>query len=295
MLKKKEGFQGQRSHILQKSVLEEVIKHPLCQQLYITDIGYYPKAAFHIRERIKGSKQHILIYCIKGEGWYQVNGKEYWIKPNQAFILPANIPHKYGADMVKPWTIYWLHFTGERAHLFLEYLCGKSNSCSPLTLNPDNDRIQLFEEIFDHLTMYFNLDNLIYANNCLNHFLATLKSSVYKQNIYLNVEESDGIEAAINFMKNNLDKNLTLQQIGEEVGMSASHFSAMFKKRTKNSPINFFTYLRIQKACELLENSALRIKEIATLTGFEDPYHFSRVFSNITGFSPRKFRSMEKA
>jgi AraC family transcriptional regulator, arabinose operon regulatory protein len=295
MLNKKEGFQGQRSCILQPAILEEVRHHPLCRQLYITDIGYYPRAEFHLRKRKKGSREHIFIYCVQGSGWYQIQDQTYTISPNQAFILPANTPHQYGADPEKPWTIYWFHFTGEQAPIFRNYLCDQENSFAPFTLHPDHDRIKLFEDIFDHLTMAFNQDNLVYANNCLHHFLATLKPSVYKPQPSGSLEDLDCIEAAILFMKNNLEKNLSLQDIVDEIGMSASHFSALFKKRMKNSPINFFAYLRIQKACELLENSSLQIKEVAHLTGFSDPYHFSRVFSHQIGFSPKKFRMLEKA
>jgi AraC-like DNA-binding protein len=294
MIKKEEGFQGQRSYILSPAMLEAVMHHPLCKRLYITDIGFYPKAAFHSRKRKKGCNQNILIYCVQGEGWYEVNEVRYQIKPNQAFILPANVPHQYGADLVKPWTIYWLHFTGDVAGLFLSYLCNKSE-CLPLHLPPDQKRIALFEDIFNHLTMSFNLDNLVYANNCFYHFLATLKSSVYKQNSGEAIEEIDAVDLAITFMKAHLDKNLTLQELAGQAGMSASHFSALFKKKTNNSPVNFFTYLRMQKACELLENSRLKIKEIARQVGFHDPYHFTRVFTHVTGYPPKKFRALEKA
>ena len=294
MIKKEEGFQGQRSFILGPAVLEAVMQHPLCQRLFITDIGFYPKAAFHTRKRKKGCNQNILIYCVQGEGWYEAGGERYAIKQNQAFILPAQVPHQYGADLHKPWTIYWVHFTGDMAGLFLHYLCDK-NQFAPLNLPPDRERLSLFDDIFHHMTMSFNLDNLVYANNCFYHFLATLKSSVYKQHAEDTLQEIDVVEMAISFMKSHLDRNLTLQEMAEQAGMSASHFSALFKKKTNNSPVNFFTYLRMQKACELLENSKLRIKEIAHQVGFNDPYHFTRVFTHVTGHSPKRFRALEKA
>jgi AraC family transcriptional regulator of arabinose operon len=291
-MRKKEGFEGQRSYILPAPLLEEVEKLPLCQGLLITDIGYYPKARFHTRERRKGSGQHVLIYCVQGEGWYQVQDQKYTVKPNQLFILPAHLSHKYGTNNQNPWTIYWLHFTGSQASSFLQYLY-RNDNYAPLTVVPDEERFRLFEDIYAHLNMSFNLDNVIYANNCLYHFLVSFRDSVYKHAI--TEEQGDVVQQSIEFMKGHLDQKFTLQQLAEQVGLSASHYSAIFRQKTQNSPVNFFMFLKIQWSCQLLENTNLRVKEIAHQIGFDDPYHFSRVFSQFIGLSPQQFRTIEKA
>lgn len=291
-MRKKEGFEGQRSYILPEPLLREVEKHPLCQGLLITDIGYYPKARFHTRERRKGSRQNVLIYCIQGEGWYQVQDQKYSVKPNQLFILPAHLSHKYGTSNQNPWTIYWLHFTGGQAGCFLEFLY-KNDNYSPLTVVPNEERFRLFEDIYSHLIMSFNLDNIIYANNCLYHFLVSFRESVYKHAI--TEEQGDVVQQSIEFMKGHLDQKFTLQQLAEQVGLSASHYSAIFRQKTQNSPVNFFMFLKIQWSCQLLENTNLRVKEIAHQIGFDDQYHFSRVFSQFIGLSPQQFRTTEKA
>lgn len=294
MIKKEDGFPGQRSYKLSPIDLRSVTGHPLCQRLYITSIGLYPKAAFHARKRKKGCQQHILIYCVQGEGWYEIQGERHSIKANQAILLPAHVPHQYGADICKPWTIYWLHFAGDNAGIFQNYLCQESHYL-PLDLPPDSKRIALFEDIFHHLTMADNLDHLVYANSCFYHFLATLRAPVYKRPTGEAIQEVDAVDLAITFMKAHLDRNLSLQELAGQAGMSASYFSALFKKKTQKSPVNFFTCLRMQKACELLEGSRLKVKDIAHLVGFHDPYHFTRVFTQVTGHAPKKFRVLEKA
>jgi AraC family transcriptional regulator, arabinose operon regulatory protein len=291
-MKKKEGFQGQRSYILPPALLQEVEKHPLCRGLFITDIGYYPKARFHRRERRKGSEQHVLIYCVQGEGWYQVQEEKYNVKPNQLFILPAGVYHQYGSENRNPWTIYWLHFTGSQAGSFVQYLYG-DNAHSPLTVVPHEERFLLFEDIFSHLNMSFNVDNIVYANNCLYHFLVSFRESVYKHAV--DQDQGDVVKQSVEYMKLHLDRTFTLQELAEQAGLSASHYSAVFRRKTQNSPINFFMFLKVQKACQLLENTSFRVKEIAQQVGFEDPYHFSRVFSQFIGLSPRQFRTVDKA
>ncbi|MFD1144657.1 AraC family transcriptional regulator [Larkinella insperata] len=303
MLKKKEGFAGQRSYALPGELKKQIAVHPLCESLYITDIGYYPKAAFHDRERRKGSPQHILIYCIQGEGWYFLNDQRYSVKPNQMFILPADQAHRYGTDAQNPWTIYWLHFTGSRSHHFLDFLRpghdspghdGPGHDFSPVTVSPQPERFQLFDDILAHVEMSFNLDNVIYANSSLSRFLATFNNAVYNPNP-LTQPESDPISRTITFMKENLSKSLSLEELAQVAGMSASHYSAVFRTKVQSAPINFFTFLKIQEACRLLENTRYRIKEVAYQIGYSDPYHFSRVFSHVMGVSPRDFRQRRKA
>jgi AraC family transcriptional regulator, arabinose operon regulatory protein len=292
MYRKKEGFAGQRSFVLPAELKKQITAHPLCESLYITNIGYYPKAAFHDRERRKGCPQHILIYCVQGEGWYYLNDKKYPVKPNQAFFLPADVAHRYGTDAQNPWTIYWLHFTGSRSHHFLQFLQPETDS-SPVTVCPQNERFLLFDDILSHVEMSFNMDNIVYANTSLARFLATFNNAVYNPNPVIQ-PTADPISRSISFMKDNLNRSLDLDELAQVAGMSASHYSAVFRSKVQSAPINFFTFLKIQEACRQLENTQLRIKEVAYQIGYSDPYHFSRVFTNMMGVSPRDFRKLRK-
>lgn len=77
MIKRKDGFSGERALVVPHSIIEEMEKHPLMAPLHITDIGYYPKAEYHYRERREPITQYILIYNVEGRGWYQLDGQKY--------------------------------------------------------------------------------------------------------------------------------------------------------------------------------------------------------------------------
>jgi AraC-like DNA-binding protein len=94
-------------------------------------------------------------------------------------------------------------------------------------------------------------------------------------------------------MKENLDKNLNLYEISQIMELSISHLSALFKEKMHDSPYNYYIFLKMQRACYLLWNSGMNIKTIAAELGYEDPYHFSRVFKNMMGHSPRQFRNRD--
>jgi AraC-like DNA-binding protein len=78
--------------------------------------------------------------------------------------------------------------------------------------------------------------------------------------------------------------------VARELNVSYSRFRALFRRCTGLSPAQYHLQLRIRRACELLEGSALRIKEVADRLGFESPYYFSRLFKKKTGVSPEAWR-----
>lgn len=122
-VKVKAGFVGQRMIIIPKKILNDVAKNPLIGRLYITDIGFFPKALHHYRERKSGSAQHILIYCAEGRGTVRIYDKEITINPGEYILIPPKTRHAYSAVKKYPWSIYWLHFTGPHAEiLFKKYV-----------------------------------------------------------------------------------------------------------------------------------------------------------------------------
>ncbi len=288
VMKKKEGFSGEIACILPNGLKNALQRSALCRNLYLTDIGYYPKALYHVRERQHGCRQYILIYCIQGEGWYALRRRTYRVKANHFFILPADTGHRYGADPDNPWTIYWLHFTGALAGEYFRYLMGP-RSLAPRMAVPAEERNQLFAEVVRYASMINNTDAVIYANNCLYNYLASFKNAIFTPSAAAR-RETDVVDDCIRLMKENLDKNLNLFEIAGMVGLSISHLSALFRERMHDSPYNYYIFLKIQRACYLLWNTPMTIKAVAASLGYEDPYHFSRVFKNMMGQSPRQFR-----
>lgn len=87
MVKLKNGFTGERALVLPRMIVDKLEEDPLTSMLHITDIGYYPKAKHHFRERKEPINQYVFIYCIDGAGWYRIGEQEYTVSANQYFIL----------------------------------------------------------------------------------------------------------------------------------------------------------------------------------------------------------------
>ena len=292
MTRKKEGFTNQREIVLPKSIKNILVKNELTKLLYITDIGYYPNAKDHYIVRKNGVDQNILIYCTEGEGWVNVNGEINNITKGDFFIIEANLPHLYAASEKNPWSIYWVHFTGEKSQLFKSFYNIKKTISNSNDSRVEN-RIQLFEEIYQVLERGYSTDNLEYTSLCLWKVLASFLF-ISQFRVINNITEGNIIQESINYMKTNINKKLTLKDIASSVNYSPSYFGQIFLKKSGHTPLNYFHQLKIQKACQLLDFSDLKIKEIAYKLGFYDQYHFSKTFYKIVGISPSLYKKRIK-
>lgn len=290
-MKRKDGFTGQMAVNIPGSVIQQVVKDGYINHLYLADIGYYPVANFHYREREKGCAEYILIYCVGGKGWFKYsNHPRQEVLPGNFFILPPGNMHRYGADRHNPWSIYWVHFTGHTASTFA---ANEDNLLQSIAYQERDEHTLLFDEIIATLSAGVSDENIAYSSGCLNHLLTLFKyNHIYDRNRH--PRYNDFLEQAIIYMKNNLHKRLILSEIAAASNLSASHFSTLFKQRTNRSPMEYFTFLKIQRACHLLDNNSIRIKEVAQMLGFDDPFYFSRLFSKVMLLSPSEYRSARK-
>lgn len=287
--RKKEGFQGQKAvTIPRKILLSQCGGNRVIGDMYITDIGYYPKAKFHYRERPHGADQHIFIYCTEGKGEVSMKQRKHLIEAGDFFVVPNKTAHKYSADEINPWTIYWIHFKGQRADSIVEMFKQKFNGYKGFK-NFTENTVQLFHEMYTQLERGYSIEYLTYSNMCLSHYFATFLYS-YTANQTGELGYKDMNDGAIDFFKNNLDKTLTLQEMAASVNLSPSHFSSVFKKKSGFTPVEYFNHLKVQKACQYLLFTNLRIKEIALELGIDDQFYFSRMFNKVMGTSPNEYR-----
>jgi len=284
-----DGFIGQKMIVLSPDRITRIEESILGKSLYPSAIGYYPHALFHERHRKTGSEQYILLYCVSGKGWIRINNEEFILSAHSYYILEKNIPHSYGSSLKEPWSIYWVHFTGEMADMLYERFATSVNTPPAIPYDPAN--INTFNQIFNLSENYLGAREIELLYIRLLQFLSVF---VYT-NQNSTPQEDDPIALSINFMKNNLEKNFSIKELATMANYSISRYSEIFKNRTGSAPIQYFLQLKIQKSCQYLFFTKMTIKEICKEIGFDDQYYFSRMFRKQMGISPMQCRKQYKA
>lgn len=99
------------------------------------------------------------------------------------------------------------------------------------------------------------------------------------------------VRTAIDYIKENYSKKLTLTEVAENTHVSQWHLSKLLNKHAGKSFHDILNEIRIKKAKELLKDASLRISDISDMTGYADSAHFSKIFKKETGMSANTYRS----
>ena len=293
-IKLREGFAGQDMFVIPRPVLGRARQHPLVRSAYPTDIGWFPHAGHHFRQRPGGAGQDHLMLCVGGHGYVEIDGQRAHLTKNHLLIIPRDTPHRYWAADDDPWSIYWVHFLGDDADYFVERI-PRPGQPIPVPLSMQEEAARLFRYCLDALHDGYGLPTLIYAAQSVQHILSLL---LYRNNTLPMDQRASSrrsnIETAIEFMQSHLNENLRLEDFAREAGMSASHFSERFRQQTGQSPMAFFIQMRMRLACRLLDLSGKPVKVVALELGYRDPYYFSRIFKKSMGISPDGYRDIKK-
>ena len=84
-------------------------------------------------------------------------------------------------------------------------------------------------------------------------------------------------------------EKISVENIAEELQVSASYLSRKFKNATGLTYLDFLNQYRIRQAIKLLETGKYKVYEVSDMTGFTDYKHFSAVFRRYTDQSPSEF------
>ncbi len=294
-VQKSRGFQGELIIEVPKVAIAQCQKLPLINTLFIARMGFYPKAMHHYYQRPTGISQVILLYCTDGKGWLQFKKSKLMLEAGQVYLIPAGIPHAYGADTENPWTIYWFHFLGSHSNETVKVIMGeeKGKTVKGIQVGFSEKRDGIFKQIAAVFLKGYSAANLLFANLLLQYYLASFVAPEQFLQQPLPAQAPTASDKAILFMQQNLSRQITLDNIAQAAHLSVSFFSRKFKQDTGYAPIEYFNYLRIQQACQLLHFSELRINEVASKIGIDDPFYFSRLFKQQMGISPVAYRKEE--
>ncbi len=248
-----------------------------------------------------------LLFVYRGQGRVIVNQQTYDIKPGMLFFFQPFQLHKVYVE-VSPDTPY------ERSIMHFDPLTlGKNLDCFP-NLNKLLNRMQnsvIEQQAFD-LSNYYQyvyeiceaLNNSLKKNTWeedsqlfLMQMLSCIRSNMQDMkldtelNKYRSLHHSERI---MQWLQEHYMEPFDLEKLSDEVHLSKSYVSRVFKRETGSSLTEYLTILRMKQACQLLQMSEEPIEMISESVGLGSVSYFIQLFKRMIGTTPHQYRLSHK-
>ena len=263
------------------------------KSLFLVDIGEetsslgvpysYPRQRFH----------YIIHFVYKGEGTFQrqspKSNNSSIIKAGDIFAIYKDDAVVYHSKSDTPFHYFWIGFDGSEAKYIMDYL-GLSPSIPVLKTKNHDAVLEAFQNLLSLSKEGAKYDLFIAFLQLVN----ILKENIETRNndpVITSSQTLSIFKKAENFIKNNLNQNIKVQDLISHLNIDRSYFSKIFKKHYGYTPQTYIRNAKLKKAEYLLKNTDYPISEIAQLLAFTDIYCFSKLFKKQYGISPLQYRN----
>lgn len=98
------------------------------------------------------------------------------------------------------------------------------------------------------------------------------------------------LESAIEYVEKNYPNDFKIADLANECHMSETHFRRIFQEKMNMTPVEYVNFVRVRKACELIDKTDISMEDVAEKVGFITPSTFNRNFRRIIGTSPYQWK-----
>lgn len=229
-------------------------------------------------------RQYEIVYITHGEIKVSVNAEKKTIGKGEFCVILSNDVHSYSSERDSQGfvMIFSANVAPDFANCFRQ-------------MQPANRFIDTRENKED-FSQYFTaiMDSYLHKENNMilsGHIFILLGKIIDMLQLYKNKSpESDSIQRVLNYLEQNYEKNISLEFVAREIGVSRFHISRLFNNRIGCSFNHYLNCLRISRARRLLATDK-NITDISFECGFESTRTFYRAFKEICGITPRQLRT----
>jgi AraC-like DNA-binding protein len=279
----------------------------MCQQYDITYNDFNPTIFF-------ASKQKMLIedvyhdhdfteftYILSGKGKYFVEGKVYDVEAGDVIMCNPGVKHQnIIVNPKEPTVEFFAGFTNFHFKNMPPNSIVLRDGGYVLHTNSDTKQEisrhcydMIAENSSNQVGKYFMLKaHLMQILLLMIRDLAEVENTNQKSCNFESYNKKYAVKKIINYLNENYENKISLDQIAHNMYLSPVYISKIFKEETGESPINYLIKIRLEKAKDILLNNLEgdSIKSIANRVGYEDVYHFSKLFKKYYGISPLYYK-----
>lgn len=260
--------------------------------LRVNSVGYYEAeyTALPVKKvsRKNGRNDYLICYLQKGDMVFVYENKIHTLK--QGFYL--NKPHiedLYWQENEDLFIIYWVHFTGYGVDEVLKTVNLLNGGV--YDVGECDEVAQLFKRLIKEISAKKHGYETV-TSSLLMMIISLLGRKLYIHDMLKKEDYDPRIDKAVEYIHDHYHESLSIKKLAVLSDLSPSHFARLFKQHTGMYPVQFIINHRLEKACNLMRNTKLSLKEIACAIGFDDQLYFSRLFKKHIGTSPSSFSKL---
>lgn len=263
---------------------------PKFKEFHLCFCGYAQCEPFHSFGPAS-RPNYIIHYVLGGKGIYQVGERKYQLSKGQGFLIEPETLTFYQADGDDPWTYLWIGFGGSGASRFVK---DTGLNSSQLVFQCDYGE-ELKEIVFSMLKhTQSTTANLYFLQSRLYEFFSVLTRDMLIDTYMDTSKENIYIQEAIDFIRNNYSRGLSVTDIAEHLNVNRSYLYTMFKNVLDLSPKEFLVKFQISRAKEQLTLTDFSIEYIAASCGYKNTLVFTKAFKKQIGTTPSNYRKLNR-
>ena len=124
--------------------------------------------------------------------------------------------------------------------------------------------------------------------------IAFSKEKEYINTIYnpekIEKSEADRLNSVFQYISDNFQRRITLEEIASVANLSAKAFCRYFKSKTRKTFYNFLLEVKVAHACNLILEKDMSINEVCYDSGFNNLSNFNRYFKKLMNKTPLEFK-----
>ena len=101
------------------------------------------------------------------------------------------------------------------------------------------------------------------------------------------------IETSVEYIAEHYAEDIKMSDVAHTCGLSESHFRRIFEESMSMKPLDYLNMIRIDKACEIIQNKDYAMEEVGFRVGYQTPSTFNRNFKKLTGKTPYQWKKEE--
>ena len=224
-------------------------------------------------------------YTLSGKGRIDLKTGSHDLLPGSLMVVSVPGPHVYYLpEDSDSWEFVFLVMIGREAMRITRMI--ERNLGNLLNTDKTGKTLSLLYEMLNKL--FSGVIDDPFSNSCYTYQLCmTLLGEIGD---FSDKIEKQPFKELIQFLKENLYRDISVEEMAEVMRLSRSHFTRLFSREMGLSPRMYLEDLRLKTAMGLLFNEQISVKETAALCGIYDVNYFCRLFRKRYGISPGKYK-----